>query len=146
MGTAYMQMASLPTNGQEPTGYNAGTTDIPAHTVVVIDTGNLIDNSTTANKNMFSVTLPAATAGLVAVFVTREIIPAKKTGRLFGAGEIALVTCQGAVTANTFVGTSGSVAGAVATYTATSPYLGVALTTGADTDEIPVYLLPGVTA
>jgi len=144
MATANIQEASLPT-AYDISVYNAGTTDIPAHTTLVIDSSNLMDNGITG-KNNLAVVVPAATAGLLAFAVSREIIPAKKTGRAWGPGAIALVTCQGAVTGGTYVGTSGSVAGAVATYTNANPYLGLALTTGADTDEIPVLLVPGTTA
>jgi hypothetical protein len=144
MGVANIQEASLP-SAYDLSVYNAGTTDIPAHTVLVIDASNLMDNGVTG-KNNLAVALPAATAGLKAFAVSREIIPAKRTGRAWGPGAVAICIADQAVTAGTYVGTSGSVAGAVVTYTNASPYLGLALTTAADTEEFPVLLCPGTTA
>lgn len=137
----YVQLASVP-SAYDVSVYNAGTTDIPAFTAVVIDSSNIMED-TDMTLNTIAVAKPAATAGLTAFAVTKEIIKAKGTGRAWGPGAVATAIAEGTVTQGTFVGTSGTTAGSLATATVNVPYVGLALATAATTEYFPVLLTPG---
>lgn len=121
--------------------YNAGTVDIAAFIGVVIDSSNIME-STDLALNMLAVTKASAATGL-ALLVTKEIIPAKKTGRCFGVGSVARGIAQATVTQGTFVGSSGTTAGSLSTASAESAYVGLALATVATTEEFPFLYIPG---
>jgi hypothetical protein len=138
---AYAQIATTPGADGGIAVYNAGTTDIPAHTAVIVDTSYIME-STDVTLNMLAVKTATATAGQTA-FVTRMVIPAKKTGTCFGVGAIARGIAQSTVTAGTYVGTSGTTSGSLSTASAASGYVGFALATVATTEEFPFLYIPG---
>lgn len=138
---ANAQIATTPGADGGIAVYNAGTTDIPAFTAVIVDTSNIME-STDVTLNMLAVKTATAAAGQTAL-VTRMVIPAKKTGTCFGVGSLARGIAQGTVTVSTYVGTSGTTSGSLATATAAAGYVGLALATAATGEEFPFLYIPG---
>ena len=126
--------------------YNASGSDIPVGSVVSLDTGNLLG----ASQGAIGVVIAPAAVTTKPLGVVVEVIKATGYGRIqsvSGTCVWCIADSGGAITAGSVVGCSGAVAGAVAAYTPTDPYLGIAMTTTASTaDPILVKLAIGVTA
>ena len=142
MATTNVQMGKDPSQRLIAV-YNAGTTDIPANQAVIIDASNILDNA--GVKNQIAVTLPTDTTNpSVCLGITNVLIPAKTEGTVIPAnsGQMAIGTCDGAVTAGTVVDNSvtSTKTGRIKTHTAGKYSLALALATGADGDEIPVLM------
>lgn len=140
MSTIYAQLATTP-SANDIAVYNPGSTDIPAFTAVIPDSSYVIE-STDLTKNMLSVKVATATAGQFA-FVTKQIIPAGKTGTCFGIGSFARGIAQATVTAGSYVGTSGTTSGSLSTATAAAGYVGIAISSAATTEEFLFLYIPG---
>lgn len=113
--------ASTPLPSDLP-GRNYGVTDIPAFSVVKLDTGNVLSGS---NE---SVGLALAGTGDYPLGVTVEDLPAGKQGRYRNQG-IVPVTADTAVTAGAIV--KAGFSGDVTPQTSGTPQLGQALTAAA---------------
>lgn len=122
--------------------YNAGTVSIAANTALLVDSSNIM-TSDDLTQAMFAAAGATASTGLAIFAVSAETIPAGKVGRAWGPGEIAECIAQGTVTQGTYVGSSGTTAGSVATASAVAPYLGLALATCKTTEKFPVLIMPG---
>jgi hypothetical protein len=140
---AYAQIAAQPCV-HDISVYNSSGADIAAFTGVMLDTSHLME-STDLSLNMLGAKVAIATAGQVMLGLTCEIIPAGGTGRV-RTGGIGVGIAYGTITANTWVGSSGTTAGSLDTKTAASAYLGQALATVATTELFPVLINIGTGA
>lgn len=133
------QIASTPAYSDFPF-MNFGVTDIPAGTAVAIDAANTVGSG----QQGIGIVLPT-TDGAKVVGVTLDKISAGTSGRVRCPTPLAMCKADGAITANTYVmssGTSGKL-GHVKTYAAGAGVtsLGIALTTATNGDEVLVMLV-----
>lgn len=145
MATTNIQQARIPTNFEIPVFNNSGT-DIAANVVLSLDGANLMSNSLTSQAGICVVPAPTGANPAVALGVSVEIIPNGQSGRMAGPGQVGLAVCDGAVTGGTVVDASAAVAGKIKAHTAAKNQFGIALTTGADLDTIPVLISPAANA
>lgn len=90
-------------NGDMP-AFNAGLTDIPANTFVIIDTANPPEGDA-----VFAVKIPVAAGGVAGTMgITRTKIPSKTTGSICMLGG-EVVKADGAVTVGDYVQASDTV-------------------------------------
>ena len=144
MSTANIQLASTPLPSDLPF-YNYGVSDIPANTVVILDAANTVNNAVPGNTAL-GAKLPATGGNpSLALGVTMEILKVGQTGRVRTQG-IAIVTCDGAVTAGAAVDASPTVAGAAKAHVAAKNSLGQALISAADTEQTLVLINPAPNA
>lgn len=122
--------------------YNAGTVDIGPNLLVIPDASNIFDNDDA--QPVFSVTLPTSTSAVSRpIGLTMTTIKAGDSGTIASFGPVRVGTCYttitcGAAVANTITsGSTGKLTTAVSGY----PSVGIALATGAATDEIPFMLV-----
>lgn len=145
MATTNMQVASQWLASDIPVYNYSSSTDIAANTVVAVDATNTVNNGTT--NTGIGIVLPSTGGNpTLCIGVTVEVVKASQTGRVRTVGGIATVVCDGAVTANTIVDASASVAGRVAAHTAGKNSIGIALMTGADGDTIDILVCPAANA
>lgn len=140
MATTNVQMAQFPTVYDIPVLNKTGS-DIDAGTVLSIDSSNLMSNALTSVTAVCVKPSPTGSDPALAFAVALDAIKDGQTGRARGPGGIALVKCDGAVTAGTVVDASATTAGRVKAHTAAKYSFAYALATGADADFIPALIL-----
>jgi hypothetical protein len=124
MSTTDFLWTRTPIQGADIPYSNASGVAITAGMALVLDTAHLIGTG----QGSIGLKVAPAAAGGFAAFVACENVPIGGQGKAQTAG-IAVVYADGAVTVNTFVGTSATTAGQVTTYTATDFAMGLALNT-----------------
>lgn len=132
---------SYPITGGDIPVKNTSGSALAAGATVKLDTGHLMG---AAQGCVGVVAVSAVTDQPLGVLI--EAVPNNGVGRCRIAGA-AWAIAEGAITAGATVGASGATAGDVTTYTATDPYLGIALTSAASAaDPVLVLIGPGKTA
>ena len=141
MAATDFQNARYPLGVSEFPVKNTDITAMVAGMVVKLDTVHLMSASQGQVGVLICTAVTDRPLGIVI-----EAIPVNGQGRLQVAGA-AWAIAAAAITAGAVVGASGATAGDVIAYTATDPYVGVALTAAVNAaDPILVLIQPGTTA
>lgn len=140
------QIAQTPIFSGDEVFYNYGTTDIPANTVVALDTTNCIgDSNGDATPGIVLPTLGGNPT--LCVGITLETIKAKQTGRVRTSG-LAWAVADGAISPGAIVDASpnSNKAGLVTAHSAAKNSLGAARSKAADGDPVLIYVDPSANA
>lgn len=139
----YEQLSSTPSYGDFPFKNYSGST-ISANLAVIIDTSNVV--SPTGTNNAAGIAVPGS-AGVPVVGVTVVDIAAGATGLVRTSG-IALIKCEGTITAGTMVqvSTTSSKVGWAKAQTSATAQIGMAVTSSTDGELIAVLLQPAKNA
>lgn len=136
----YNQMGATPNPYTDIPVKNYGGSTLPANTAVIVDTSNVI--SPTSSNTFPGVAVPGS-AGVPVAGVLVADIAAGASG-LLRTGGVALIKCEGSITAGTLVQastTSGKVGWAKA-LTSAKAQIGMALSSSTDGELILVLLQP----
>ena len=141
MAATDFQDGRIPLGVQDFPVINTSGATLSVGMIVKLDTAHLMG----ATQGGVGVTVcTAVTDRPLGVVIQKMLAGAQGTIQVVGA---AWAIAAGAITAGAIVGASGATNGDVTTYTATDPYLGVALTTSVNAaDPILVLIQPGTTA
>jgi len=139
----YNQLASTPSYGDFPVKNYGGST-LSAKLGVILDTSNVI--SPTGSNDAIGVAVPGS-AGVPVFGVLLEDIAASGTGRARTSG-IAVMKCEGTITAGTLVqvSTTASKVGWAKAQTAASAQIGMAVSSSTDGEDILVLIQPAKNA
>ncbi|MFI0433148.1 MAG: capsid cement protein [Candidatus Nanopelagicales bacterium] len=139
----YEQISSTPSLGDFPFKNYGGST-VAANLAVIIDTSNVV--SPTGTNNAAGIALPGS-AGVSVVGVTTADIAAGATGIVRTSG-IALIKCEGAITAGTMVQASATAlkVGWAKAHSAAAAQIGMAITSSTEGELIAVLLQPAKNA
>jgi hypothetical protein len=141
MAATDFQTARIPLGVQEFPVKNTDAVAMVTGQVVKLDTAHLMSASQGQVGVLLCTVVTDRPLGIVI-----EAIPVNGQGRMQIVGA-AWAIAAAAITAGSVVGASGATAGDVIAYTATDPYIGVALTAAVNAaDPVLVLIQPGTTA